>query len=285
MRIVVTGASGFVGRALTRRLADLGHEVLALSRRQGPGLLTVADYRDCPAGEVLVHLAQEADRARFNQAGEAAVMATVAQFEDLLAQPWQQVVYASSGAVYGDGCATPRRPDAATNKGNPYIRCKLACEALVLHHQGLVARLANLYGPGMSRASVLADILAQIPGTGPLRLKDVSPVRDFLQVNDAACGLATLAESAGTGIFNLGSGLGMRIGELAGLALELAGEDDRQVVSTEPGSRPSWNLLDITATTERFGWRPQLSLREGLAELLSLKSSSNMHVDRKDILS
>ncbi|RME32469.1 MAG: NAD-dependent epimerase/dehydratase family protein, partial [Gammaproteobacteria bacterium] len=146
LRVIVTGAGGFLGRHLCRALDAAGHQVVPLSRRPGPGMVTVEDYRHAPGGDILIHLAQEPDRARFNAGGAEAANTAVAMLESLLQGPWERVVYASSAAVYGDTGARPARVSSVVDAGDDYNRCKLACEARVLDRGGVAARLANLYG-------------------------------------------------------------------------------------------------------------------------------------------
>ena len=69
--IVITGASGFLGRALTARINSFGLSCTAVSRRNEDGFHQVADYRDTPAGDIIIHLAEEPDRATVNSLGES----------------------------------------------------------------------------------------------------------------------------------------------------------------------------------------------------------------------
>ncbi len=269
MRVVVTGAGGFLGRHLCPRLAAAGLEVVALSRRPAPGRQVVKDYREAPPGDVLVHLAQEPDRARFNAGGETAVSESLALLDALLQRPWTGVVFASSAVVYGDRHRHPVGTGAGTWSTDPYSRCKLECETRVLERGGMVARLSNLYGEGMAPGCVVAQVLAQIPGSGPLRVRDAGPVCDFLHVGDAAAALTAMVGQDAGGLFNVGSGTGTSIGELAALALELAGEEERPVQAETTSPVPPCRVLDITATTQALGWRPRTGLRQGLASLLA----------------
>ena len=102
---------------------------------------------------------------------------------------------------------------------------------------------------------------------GPLTVRDPSPIRDFLWIEDAARGLADMAVGTGLGIFNLGSGTGVSVGDLARLALDLAGQSDRPVVASQPSQRPSSLSLNISSTASTFGWAPQVPLSHGLAQL------------------
>lgn len=271
MTIVVTGASGFVGGALMRRLRARGMAAIGVARTPGPAVTTVRRYADTPAGDVLVHLAESGDRARVAAAGPTAEAQAAEALQALMQRGFRRVVYVSSAVVYGDRCAHPRRPDEPVEPVDAYTRIKLAGERMVAAHapSAVVARLANVYGPGMSGANVLSAVLAQIPGTGALTVRNEGPVRDFVWLDDVAAALEAMATQQDTGTFNVGSGRGTAVRELARLALEAAGEGSRAVGSLEPPAHHSTLVLDVANTRTAFGWSPAVTLEQGLATLVN----------------
>ena len=269
--VVVTGASGFLGRAVIRALAQhRGVVVRPVSRQAIAGAVRVGTYTQTPGGDVLIHLAEEADRAKVAALGpryEGEAAGTVAQ---LLNRSYGRVIYGSSAVLYGDASSQPHMPDDAVYVTDDYTRLKRNTELAVLASpSGVVVRLSNVYGPGMSPANVITAILRQIPGSGPLVVMDTTPVRDFLWVDDAAEGFAALATAqTAQGIFNLATGIGTSIGETARLALDIAGESGREIVATGSG-QASTIIADCTRTAQQLGWHPRVRLRDGLALLLS----------------
>jgi UDP-glucose 4-epimerase len=269
--VVVTGASGFVGRAVVRALAqNRGIRVQPVSRREMPGAVRVETYTQAPAGDVLIHLAEESDRAKVAALGpryRAEAGRTVAE---LVNRSYGRVIYASSAVLYGDASNQPHMPDDAVYVTDEYTRLKRNAELAVLESpSGMVVRLSNVYGPGMSPANVITTILRQIPGSGPLVVMDTTPVRDFLWVDDAAEGFAALATAPMVqGIFNLATGIGSSIGETARLALDIAGESGRDIIATH-SAQASTIIADRTRIAEQLGWHPRVMLRDGLALLLS----------------
>lgn len=268
--LVVTGASGFLGRALVSDLRQRKAETVAVSRRAEAGAVRVENYADTPAprGSTLVHLAEE---SRVDLATEGSVRVAEQLLEALLEKGFERTVYASSGAVYGDTSMSSCRPGAPIQAGNFYLAGKLACEKRVLAAGGVVVRLANIYGPGMRDGTVVTDLLTQIGGNGPVTLRDLKPIRDFLWIGDAARGLAEAALGVAQGTFNLGSGVGTSIAELVSLACRMAGQDGREVLATSPSDQPSRLVLDIKDTTAAFGWRPEMALADGLALTISAR--------------
>lgn len=264
--IVVTGASGFIGSALVRWLEYKGLPVVGLARTRPcePKIEQIEDYADFnpPDGAVLVHLAQGRDVAA---AGDESM---VGLCRTLLAKNWAHVVFASSAVVYGDSESHPRRLDEPVMPGSPYGEIKLKCEREVLAHGGCVLRVSNIYGPGMAANNVISDILGQIPGTGNLTLWDDTPVRDFLWIDDAVACFGVAATTGQGGVFNLGTGRGTSIRQLAQCSLDIAGESERAIVCTRPADRQSTLILDIEMTTSTLHWTPSVTVREGMQTLL-----------------
>jgi UDP-glucose 4-epimerase len=258
--IIVTGASGFVGRAVMAQLRSEGLPAMGVCRSVSAGMHRVADYRDTPSAEVLIHLAEQPDRAIANRAD--AVFCEQSDVILRLSARAGKIIYASSGAVYGDAGRAPFTTDDPVYGYDLYSRLKIANERVVLDASGTVLRLANLYGAGMSPNNVISDIARQIPCEGALRIRDDQPVRDFLAVTDAARAFVLAAKASVNGILNIGTGKGQSIGAVARLALEVAGQARREIAATSPSAKPSVNVLEVSETLRRLGWFSTCSLRD-----------------------
>lgn len=278
LKVVITGASGFLGGAVLRVLAaQQDVEPIPVTRKEIYGWCRVSDYSQSPAGDVLIHLAEDNDRARVAQSGQAYEEKVLATLTSLLEKGYRRVVYASSAVLYGDADIRAHFPNDPIRSDDAYTRVKRLSELAVLKlPAGIVVRLANIYGPGMSKNNVMSTILRQIPSEGSLEVMDKNPVRDFIWVEDAAEGIVALAlnhfkEGNKRGLYNLGTGVGTSIGALASMALEIAGQPDKPVKTGHSSDRQSSLILDFSDTTSACGWQPKTSLRQGLAHLLHIR--------------
>jgi UDP-glucose 4-epimerase len=271
--VVVTGASGFIGSALVAELMQRENVVQAVSRQQTPGRsdvtsVIVTSYDETPRLEnsSIIHLAEVSDSRAANQLGKQYVEDVKRQTSVLLAKNFNRFIYVSSGTVYSKGKLPPRIPTSDTSSDSIYTDAKLAAEELVREAGGVVVRLSNIYGPPAKQGTVIADILAQIPGEGPMKIRDFTPARDYLWVGDAATGLADIALSEAVGVFNLGTGIETTAGSLAKIALAVAKESNRPIIATvgNQTDTPDSIALDASDTTLTFGWKPTIFLEEGM---------------------
>jgi UDP-glucose 4-epimerase len=276
-KIIVTGASGFLGRALMDCLRERGLPALGVSRRYFLNTHQVLRYEDTPPGNVLVHLAEASDRTYVQAHAPHYEQQALALLKALQIKGFSRIIYASSAVVYGDQSQSPRKVSDAVYETDAYTRLKLASERLVLKKNGVAVRLANLYGPGMAETNVVSTILRQLPQGGPIRVFDDSPTRDFLWVEDAARALADMAVGKICGLFNVGSGKAISINELAARVLAVAGQTGRKVESTTHTKRLSSLLVDIERTQAVFGWRPAVTLTQGIATLLQINASKELY--------
>ena len=276
LKIVITGASGFIGGHLIEHLSRIANtEIVPLTRRGISKLVQVSNYADAPDGDVLIHLAEDNNLESVANRGLTYEHEGLSTLRVLLAKKYGRIIYTSSSTLYGDKSVIPHGTEDDIFVNNPYTRIKSLSESAVLENpNGMVVRLANVYGPLMSTNNVMSQILKQIPQQGDLEVGDVTPIRDFVWVRDVAEGISMLAlmdfvETGKSKMYNLGSGIGTSIGDLAFLTLELAGQPERRVMSKNRTRVMSSIILDCSETTNACGWTPRVSLRQGIASLLA----------------
>ncbi|SVD92081.1 uncharacterized protein METZ01_LOCUS444935, partial [marine metagenome] len=159
MKVLVTGASGFLGKTLYNLLLKQNIEVYGFTRDNKKGLITVPSYTKLPRFEdaVLVHLAQSRSTSTIYNKSEIDLCRA------LSARKWSHIVYASSATVYGDRGHLPHMTEDPAYPSNGYTKMKIECEKVFAEVGATCLRFSNLYGFGMSDNSVVADILRQIP--------------------------------------------------------------------------------------------------------------------------
>lgn len=270
--VFVTGASGFLGAAVIRALKRTsGLRPIAVTRGVpvSADSITVARYGDLdlPRGADLIHLAETATIGTVDADPEHLLTDAWDTLSTLLRKSSGHVVYASSAAVYSDQGAGPNKEGAAVNARSPYTELKIRHESAVTSAGGCALRLANLIGPGMHANTVIGDIIACLERPGPIRVRDLSPVRDFVSVLDAANAFALAIEHRYAGILNIGSGRSVSVATLARCLGVVAGAHDRPLEETSPRSRRSSLELDIAEARRRIGWLPLVGLNEALQEI------------------
>lgn len=293
-RILVTGASGFVGRRLVAALCDAGHEVVAATRRpeamSGACSQVVAlDITDrgafgaLPAGiETIVHAAVERPRETGGLAGLAMAiqvntLGTINVLQYAEASAVKKVVYCSTLAVYALPQPLPISEGGSTypvqGRDGYYAISKLGGELACARsqHEGRLTcvclRLGRIYGPG-EPANTLLDLWTRqarrgeeivVYGTGDRSL-------DFIYIDDAVRGIRAGVECGAIGgVFNIGSGVETTWRGLAEAIAEVFAAPGRRAPIRYVGDGPELRCyLDVREAAERLGFAVRVSLREGL---------------------
>ncbi|MFJ3906410.1 GDP-mannose 4,6-dehydratase [Streptomyces sp. NPDC090025] len=188
-----------------------------------------------------------------------------------------RLVHTSTSEVYGTALTAPIDESHPLQPQSPYSASKIGADmmALSFHHAFelpvTVVRPFNTYGPRQSARAVIPTILAQLhAGAEEIRLGSLTPTRDFTFVTDTAAGFLDLAASdrAVGHVVNLGTGREISIGDLARALVTASGRDARVVVDPArlrpSGSEVERLLSDNSRAREWAGWRPEVTLEEGL---------------------
>lgn len=272
MKVIVTGASGFVGHRVVKELLRRGVKTCAVARHpvEFPDSVVVDNYFDTPSGDVLIHLAENPNRAQVNEIGSAYLCEAGALANSLVSKGYQRIVFASSAVVYGDKDKRRHKPMDPVLATDVYSQSKLECEMLFDKNNGVIARISNLYGVGMSTENVFSKIIQQVRCAGEVKVWNDKPIRDFLWVDDAVDALVEMALGRAKGIYNVASGRAVSIGELIDAALLSSGVD-KQYTRTLTKSADAYSaiFLDISDTFDSFGWAPKMKLEDGIKRLLN----------------
>jgi UDP-glucose 4-epimerase len=294
VRVLVTGGAGFIGSNLVDALLARGDEVVVLDdlnsgrRENVPAAARFVEgsildralgeaFREADP-EVCFHLAAQADVptsvARPDFDAEVNVVGTVRVLE--MAGEGTAVVFTSTGgAIYGE-CERPAREDDPRRPLSPYGVAKLAGEEYLagwnrLHgtrHAAL--RLANVYGPrqaaGLEGGVVAIFLDAMAAGEETTIFGDGRQTRDFVHVDDVA--RALLLAPGTDGVFNVGSGVETSVLELHERCRSVTGAAQEARSAPAREGDVGRSVLDVSLAARELGWRPEVSLDEGLQRTL-----------------
>lgn len=295
MKVLLTGAGGFLGAAVARELTASGHEVsgIGLTGRGGwpavdltePGAAARIVVDVSP--EVVVHLAGEASVAAAEADPDRAFRANATTTWNLLEAvskeaPGAFFVLGSSAAVYGrpDPAIAGRVPESApVEPVSVYGASKAAAEmvaggyAAVSKPAVVIVRTFNLIGPGQGRG-VAADLMAAARERRDAReaVRNPGAVRDFTDVRDAARAFAELASTRTPGTFNLCSGSAVAISELAEAVNAVTGRGSGSPERAGHGAHEADGQDDILIgdpgrLREAIGWQAGIDLAESLGAM------------------
>lgn len=311
MKVLVTGADGFVGRWLLDTLAEAGHGATAGVRPGNPALeaglgapvvpLELTDdasVRAAVAGrpDAVVHLAAVASNHAASQdpgwawtvnaAGTVRLLEALARLRDAGADPLALVV--SSGEVYGSAVAEARRlrEDDPCRPASPYAASKLAAELAAgetARRTGLrviVARPFTHTGPGQPASFALPGFARRIReaaarGERTVPTGNLHPVRDFLDVRDVARAYVALLERGVPGeTYNVASGTGHRLADVFSAIAALLGAAVEPVPDPALVRRTDLDHLvgDPGKLAAATRWRPILALDRTLQDLIDAQA-------------
>ena len=300
MKALVTGAAGFIGSTLAERLCEDGADVVGLDSftdyyprvlkernlqcvqrharfRFVESSIQQADLESLLADRTHVfHLAAQAGVRKswgrdFSAYTVNNIEATQTLLEACRHQPLERLVYASSSSVYGDDVALPMREDALPQPVSPYGVSKLAAEQLCyLYHvsYGVPAvslRYFTVYGPRQRPDMGFHRFLrATLRGEPIPVFGDGEQTRDFTHVSDvvAANILAMDCEIADGRALNIGRGENVSVNRIAAM---IGGPTVHR--EGRAGDMRD-TLADRTEAERVLGWRPRVSIEEGIADLL-----------------
>lgn len=299
---IVTGAAGFLGSHLVRRLAEAGGHVLATDLRVPPRELGAKSggrvkfmpldilWRDNLDGTLEAFVARQEGPIRlFHMAGwahvgqcqaeparayEVNVTGTLNVLESCRRIGISRIVFPSTTLVYGHPAELPMDETAPTRPLSIYAATKLASESLLQGYAAAfgfscaIARIANVFGYGASSDAVPMILLRQALNREALRVRTLTPTRDFIYRDDVVEGLAALGhleDPPGCRVYNLGTGQAHSIRDLALAVCRIAGlpEEVAALEPDRPESTPDL-VLSSEALFRRSGWRPKWSLEDGL---------------------
>lgn len=303
MKVLVTGADGFIGSHLVEALVEKGYDVRAFvlynsfnswgwldhAPRQIRDSLDVfsGDIRD-PHGvkaamhgfDAVLHLAALIAIPYSYHSPDTYIDTNVKGTLNVLQAARElgvkRVVHTSTSEVYGTARFVPITEAHPLQGQSPYSASKIGADQLAYSFHAsfdvpvVIARPFNTYGPRQSARAVIPTIITQIAsGKKVLKLGAVSPTRDFNFVKDTVAGfVAALESQAGSGeVINFGSNYEISIGDTAQLIAEVMGKAV-EITTDEARLRPKNSEVERLWAENRkareiLGWQPEYGGGEG----------------------
>jgi nucleoside-diphosphate-sugar epimerase len=309
MRALVTGAAGFVGSHLSQALLNAGAEVTgvdmftdyydrSLKERNVEHLRTQPGFRlvEADLGRVALDPLLDGVDQVFHLAGQPGVRASWGQdfsiyvrhnvlatqriLESCRRVRPGKLLYASSSSVYGDAESYPTPETLRPAPVSPYGVTKLAAEHLCEVYRrsfGLSVvslRLFTVYGPRQRPDMAFSRLVRAAVSGQPFEVYgDGRQTRDFTFVEDVVRAMRDAAASPWSGVANVGGGSRTSMNDVFAIVSELCGE---LRLVRRPAARGDVRdtAADTTVAAAAFGYRPQTSLRQGLASMAAFETAA-----------
>ena len=310
-KVLVTGAGGFIGSHLVEKLLNEGALVKALVQYNSLGSwdlledikgikdnknleVVLGDINDphfcirlTEGVDVIFHLAALIDipysyvapRSYF----ETNVLGTVNLLEAAVKTKVKRFIHTSTSETYGTAIKTPMDEEHPLQAQSPYAASKVGADKAALSYFlsfGLpvtIVRPFNNFGPRQSARGVIPTIITQLlsPNLSLVKLGSLTPVRDYIFVEDCAEGFITAGLSTKTigQVVNLGTGKGYSIGEIYKLISGITGIKKKIKLDKKrvrPTKSEVWRLIcDNSKMKNLTGFEPQTNFKDGLAKTIS----------------
>jgi len=293
LTIAVTGGSGFIGYNLIMKLLENNANIILLdrdpSRPQFSNLVKESRIQiikydltkpkpDLPDRikdvDCLVHLAAFVPRSNspndddleksieVNIKGTCNLMSFFSRID--------KIIFASTLEVYGIPKKTPINEEHPTNPLSYYGVSKLAAEKYLLafsRRSGIrviALRFSSVYGPGETFNRAIPNFIKSVvKGEPPVIYGDGSDVRDYVYIDDAVNAIISAILRDVEGVYNIASGKGYSIREIAEMIIQISGKNLRPVFKPSEKA-PTKFIFDISKAQKELAYHPQTDIRDGL---------------------
>jgi len=304
MRVLITGAAGFIGSQVARRVIQDGHTVIAVlkpgesAERLADCVVKSAqarcDLRDTEAvrqlvaeaqPEMALHLAWYVEPGKYWEAAENLDSVSMSLFlaRTLAEAGCARFVGAGSCAEYDWNYGllteevTPLRPRSLYGISKHATREVLQAFCAKGGMSFAWTRFFWLYGPGEARERLIPSVVLTLLNGGIAKCTRGEQSRDFLHVEDAASALWSVAKSDLSGAVNIGSGQATKVRTLLLAVARLLERESQLALGALPGDpqEPPLLLADVHRLAGVVGWKPALTLEEGLKKTCAWWRANN----------
>jgi nucleoside-diphosphate-sugar epimerase len=274
--VLITGASGFIGRHLVPELHRRGFEVVAHSSAEGDIANSDLSYENVSH---VFHLAglsfvpdswiHTRDYYRTNLLGTINIL-------EFCRRTGASLTLMST-YVYGQPERLPIDENHPVHAFNPYSHTKILAEETARYYgnqfgiQTAIIRSFNSYGFGQSDRFLIPKLLTQAldPDRAEITIADARPRRDYIYISDLIALLVLTMERRATGTYNAGSGVSTSIAEILDHLWSIGVPRKPLISENKPRTEEVLDIVaDISKARRELGWTPRVQMREGLAAIL-----------------
>lgn len=305
-KILITGASGFIGSHLCELLCEKGFKIRALNEYNSFNFwghleklpsrneieIINGDLRDsffcqklCEGIEAIFHLgaliAIPYSYLAPKSYADTNILGTLNLLEAAKNKGVERFIHTSTSEVYGSALYTPIDEKHPLQPQSPYSASKISADMMALSYfhsfnlPVIIARPFNAYGPRQSARAFISAMISQIlSGAKELKVGSLEPKRDLNFVRDTCEGFFALYEKGEFGeVYNIGSGVEYTMGEVLDLICELTKSHPK--ITTDPVRlRPEKSevqrlLCDSSKLKATTAWQSRVSLEEGLEQTIA----------------
>ena len=302
MKILLTGAAGFLGSHISKKLIDYNHEVIGLDDLSTGSIKNLEQVINHPKYSFIEHDVRIPYQAKVDTILNFACPASPINYQKdpvrtietnflgminllhLANETGARIVQASTSEIYGDPTQSPQKESYWGNV-NPigirscYDEGKRAAETLCFDYRRQynldtrVIRIFNTYGPNMAIADgrVVSNFIVQALRNEPINIYgDGKQTRSFCYVSDLVEGiykLLQLDKNPDTPI-NLGNPNEFTILDIAKVVIEITNSKSKIVYNPLPQDDPKQRCPDISLAKSTLNWRPTIELREGIEKTI-----------------
>lgn len=279
-RVLVTGATGFIGPYLVRRLKESGYEILSLSRRDGEGLLR-ADLNHPDSYREVVrtfrpHLAYHLAWEGLPDYGEETCRRNLDQglnlYDILLESDCSKIITTGTCWEYGDLKGKISALDEGVHL-NAFAATKQSLRRMGKSMASgkscdfIWARPFFVYGRGQRGSSLIPSLLQAMKEGRDPEIRNPESLNDYVYVKDVAdCLLALAGPADFPDVVNIGTGRPYRTAEVVRIVKKILAEGSEVFVRAESSYSPKENgfWADIDEMTRATGWRPNYDIVDGI---------------------
>jgi NAD dependent epimerase/dehydratase len=303
MKVLITGAGGFIGSHLSEHLVEHGHKVKVIVRynsRSDWGLLELLPKQRLNEIEIVMGDLRDGDAVRSaakdvniifhlgsliaipysyihpRETIETNIMGTLNILTAARENGVEKVIHVSTSEVYGTALYVPIDEKHPLQGQSPYSASKIGADMIAESFYRsfklpvAIARPFNVFGPRQSARAVIPAIISQALSKDQIYLGSLHPTRDYTYIDDTIEAFIKIAESASAvgDVINIGSNFEISIGDIAKKVVSIIGKD-KEVLVDPKRIRPQKSEVerlwcDNAKAKQLLEWEPKISFDEGL---------------------